>query len=253
MPRYPSSLGRLSILSVVASLASTGCAEQEPGTLNVVPQLGPTNSCDQFGVVTVRATLDEDLYVEEADCGEDLTFSELPAGRYDLRVEALDAEGLTIMDNGGDTESLRASIPAGAQAEADALLTATPAELNLRWRLFLSEGVPAQCSHPDLDIVGFRVSAWDAVGDLLHESEFRCDATPDDNLGYHRVEDPDRNVKGTAVSIVDVVPFDRNGDAVHDQSFDYSFDVPGPGRALYFTVDCTMNVCVKSPEPVNSP
>ena len=142
---------------------------------------------------------------------------------------------------------------AGAEHEVSALLTATPAMLHVRWRLFLSEGVPAQCSHPDLDIAAFEISACDAVGDQLLKTEMDCGDPPDDNLGYHLVEDPDRAVKGTQVALVVVAPLDQDGNEVLDQSYAFEFEEPGPGRSRYFTVDCTLNECEQSMDPVDQP
>lgn len=245
-------------LAVGLGLATLpGCADPDPGNLLVAPQLGPTDDCEQFGVATVRARLDpsgdDEFEAQEAACGSDLLFERLPAGRYSLLVEGVDADGLTIMDNGGDPDSVRISVPAGGEAEIPALLTATPAKLHVRWRLFLSEGVPAQCTHPDLTIAAFRVAAWDAVGDRLMEAELECEEPPDDNLGYHAIPDPDRLIRGTQVALVDVSPIDDRGDLVDGQSFDFQFEEPGPGRSLFFTVDCTLDACTQSTNPVDVP
>ena len=110
----------------------------------------------------------------------------------------------------------------------------------------------AKTAEPEIDIAGFRVVAWDGA-DLLSTAEFDCDRPPDDDTGFHLVEDPDRNIKGDRVDLVTIEPIDDAGDTLLSQNFDFSFEPPGPGRPGFFRIDCEKTLCEKVDGPVDAP
>jgi hypothetical protein len=226
--------------------ASAGCSEESPGSVRVSYVLGFSDDCVEFGAVDVHGWLGErdDGIEDEQPCDPagELFFPTVPAGNWTLRVEAQDALGITILDNGADLDSARVKVPSGGEVELAAKLTATPVELNVRWNIQVGD-FPAQCNDVEVRTATFRVTAWDADGAVLVAEDFACDAPTAPGSRYQRLDDPDRLVRGSALRAVTVEPLDAAGEIVGTGPLRFEFDPPGAGRKKYFTVLCQDNAC----------
>src|SRR5262245_9198900 len=79
------------------------CSEEaapQSGVLVVPFELGTGRTCEELGVVAVRAELDNGDFVEEADCelGQ-VRFEHLMPGRYVAVLYGLDAHDVEVMDS----------------------------------------------------------------------------------------------------------------------------------------------------------
>ncbi len=236
------------------ALLAAGCAQDTSGGLALTVRLGPSEAdaagCAQFGVEQIRATLGEgeNALEETVPCGDEILFSDVTVGRWNLTVEAIDAEGFTVMDNG--TEPERVEIVGGSVLDYTSDLTATPAKIYVRWEVNLG-GFPAQCDDPALEIATFDVEAWDDIGTRLHAHTFDCNAPV--NLvvgsGYRDVPDPDRLIRGNLLKSVTVTVRNDAGDVLPPTPQFVLDAPPGPGRILYLTVLCDDNACQSTGNP----
>ncbi|RMG93749.1 MAG: hypothetical protein D6705_17840 [Deltaproteobacteria bacterium] len=242
----------LGLSALLAALPA--CNQETSGGLALTVQLGPSEAdaatCSQFGVETIRATLGAgaDALTEEVPCGDEILFSDVTVGRWDLVVEAVDGEGFVVMDNGAEPE--RVEVVAGSVLEHTSELTATPAKVYVRWQVNIG-GFPSQCDDPAVETKTFTVEAWDDIGTLLHGHTFECDepADPEVGSGYHLVPDPDRLIRGNLLREVSVTVADDAGDPLPPTPRFMLDAPPGPGRILYLTVLCDDNACQSTGTP----
>jgi hypothetical protein len=227
--------------------APLGCSDPESGTLTVEYKLGSGDPaiCTDFDISGVRATLGEEEFIEEAPCGDPILISGIPAGKWDLLVEAVAPDGTVVMDNEFAEE--RVEILAGSSTTVEPQLTATPARVYVRWSINL-DSFPAQCSDPAVETAQFRVQTWDASQNLLAEETFPCDAPTDPDAGsYRRLADPDRKIAGNQLDQINIEALDAAGAGLTPVPlFDLAGTPPGPGRAVYLTVECNDNACMST-------
>ncbi len=225
---------------------TAACTGDTTGGMTLNVRLGPDTAnaatCSQFDVQEIRATLGDSEYEASGACGDDLVFSDVPAGRWDLAVEAIDSQGFTVLDNGADDE--RIEILAGSVIDHQSQLTATPAQVMVRWSVNLG-GFQAQCSDPMVETDRFRVEAWDDIGGRLAEHTFNCDdpADAEEGASYRVVPDPDRAIKGNLLSEVSVTVLRADGTELAPIPRFMLDTPPGAGRKLFLTVSCDDNSC----------
>jgi len=237
---------------MLATLVSTaGCKDDtEAGVLTITYQLGKaSNTCESESVETVQATLGDGEYEEHSPCGSDVIFSDVPAGTYSLLVEAIDEDHVAVMDNVEDAETQQVEVLGSSSREVEAQLAAAPARMYLRWELEV-QGWQAECADADVDTKEFEVEVWDDADELLLTDTLDCDAPVDEDRGqgYSRIEDPDRDIKGSSVVELDVQPRAAGGTNVGAPVV-FMFDPPGRGRELSFSITCEDNVCAGSGDP----
>lgn len=226
----------------LAALAS-GCAEDEgKGTLIVPVILGPDRDCDEVGVESIRISLAEEEYANEVGCSDEspreVRLEGVPAGRYELLVEGIDGEGVTVMDNLADEERDRRVevLGDGASVTApDAVLTSSPAIFELTVDFMASS-----CAASGIDV--FEIRAFDNAVDQLLTYELECD---DETLGTTIIPDPGRDLDGDEFGDFTITPRDKSGAAVGSPlSPAMPFPPPGPGRTVAVTLlDCDENGC----------
>ncbi len=240
------------ILLSLLVLTPASCQNAESGTLTVEYQLGPSDdasACQEFSVNRVRATLGDELdeLTEEADCGDDIVFTGIDVGRWDLRVDALAADGTVVMDN--EAEQARVEILGGAATTHKAQLTETPARVFVRWALSVNN-FQADCAGPMVETAQFRVQAWDGAATVGEAETFDCLAPQDPEAPtYARVQDPDRQIRGSLLTEVTITAMDAAGnDLVPTTRFIFDLEL-GPGRKVFLTVDCIDNMCMSTGEP----
>lgn len=234
------------VAALYGALLAVGCDDGAPGTLAVKYQLGPadSSSCAQFDIKRLFAQLGDSGPQSDAVCGADLVISEIKSGSYDLRVQAFDSSDIAVMDNSINKD--RVAVQSGAQVQFTARLSAVPAILYIRWAIKLN-GFPVQCGTSGAKTDRFTLIAWAGADQLLKQT-FDCDK-PADSGSYLLVPDPDRSVKGASLTEVTVQPYERSGLAIGELvRFQFGKN-PGPGRELFFTVDCNDNICKAAGEP----
>jgi hypothetical protein len=251
MPRTAPTLRlALSTCMLATVLSSAGCKDDtETGSLTVDYQLGKaSNTCESESVDTVRATLGDDDYDEDSPCGSDVMFSGIPAGNYSLLVEAIDSDGFAVMDNVDDDDTQQVEVLGGSSRDVEAQLAAAPARLYIRWSLMV-DNFQADCD--DVTTKNFDVEVWDDLDNLLLNDTLDCDEEKDEDRGegYSRIKDPDRDIQGGSVVELDVQPQTAGGDPIGDDPVVFTFEPPGRGRELSFTLNCEDNVCTGSGEP----
>jgi hypothetical protein len=222
--------------------------DSEAGDLTLGYQLGDAlSTCDSENVETVRAALGD--HETDAPCGSDLFFSGIPAGTHSLLVEAIDHEGFVVMDSAEDANAQQVEILPGASREITVELSSLPARLYLRWSLTI-DGFVAACEDAGVATQLFEVEVWDANDNLLLVDTLDCNAPPDEAKGeaYRRIADPDRHLNGDSIVEVDVRPQTAEGTDLGDPLW-FTFDPPGRGRELEFTLTCEDNLCSGSGAP----
>ena len=229
-------------LCVLALCSASGCQSDKKdasGVLVVPFELGNRKACDELGVTSVRAELDDGTYSEETDCDAgELRFNLVHEGRYDLVVYGLDDHDDAIMDSLADGPLAVDVIGKHTTVVVDPAikLTAAPASLLLRWELGFGS-----CESAHLG--GFTVSAWRADGsELLMESEVACDMPGAGRDQYRLVPDKDRELSGDAVGEVQIQPFDVNDIAMGDP-ISFTFDSPGAGGKVKLSLACDEGGC----------
>lgn len=257
MPRKDrklSNITRVFYLTVLYSLVATswGCNKDENkplGTLVVSFKLGSGQSCSQADVTRIKATLDEDEYVEEVDCSEqEVRFDAIKTGTYDLKVYGIDKDGFAVMDSlDMDPDKTEVSITEGSTVTVDVRLTSTPAKLKIRWKL----DSDTYDDWNSLGIESFEITAWNEDGaDVLLDTEIDRSKAADDKDHYRIVADPDRELKGDDFGSVQVQPLDKNGTKVGSKpAAEFSFESPGAGRVVKISVTCDNSGCKGSGSP----
>lgn len=215
-------------LSLVAGLA--GCGDpDEPAKMTVPYQLGNNLDCDDVGVSQIVGTLDGDVYEERVDCGEDLVFESVSAGRYTLVVEAETQDGLVVLDNGATPASDRTFEVLGTGTEVTVerqTLTDSPVELQVRWDFDFTS-----CNGTGID--AFKVTAFDDAGTgILLTEELACDAN-----GYQTVEDEGRELGGNIFGQVSIEPIDSGNEPI-GEPVSFAFEPPGAGRIIRLSMVC---------------
>lgn len=214
----------------LTALALTACGNtDEPAQMTVPYQLGNNLDCDAVGVSQIVGTLDGDVYEERVDCGEDLVFDSVDAGRYTLKVEAETEEGLVVLDNGATPAADRTFEVLGTGTEVTVprqTLTNSPVELQVRWDFdFTSCG--------GTGIEAFRITAFDDAGTgILLTDELACEAN-----GYQSVDDPDRELAGNVFGQVSIEPVDSSNESIGDP-VSFAFEPPGAGRIIRLSMVC---------------
>ena len=246
------SITKLSALAPLAATAALlGACNNDPGsgTLTIHYQFGAIGStCAAEGVQTIRVSVGSE--VDEEACSDDgeITLSGIGAGNYNnLLVEGIDAEGITVRDNLGNSPDDEAvEVIGGSSTDKDVSLFPTPASIQLQIVLLGDDGFQL----PSLDssaIESFDVIALAGNNNQLLESEVviadLTSATP-------IVPDPDRALDGEAVNTV-VVRANVNGQAVqvdgdpNTTAIDpFTFSPPGYGRLIVLRVECTGQICI---------
>jgi hypothetical protein len=221
-----------------SAVFATGCADEGPGALIVPFTLGNSKTCDEVGVSRVRVVLGNEAYEEDADCGDgEVRVDDVPAGRYDLLVEGLAADGVTIMDNLDNDDRRVEVVGDGATVELESvLLTDTPAQLLVRWDFGFSNCASA-------DIAQFVFTAFETGGtSVLLEEEVDCDSESDAPNGFHLVPDPDRSLKGGLFGEANI-----SAKPATTTDLSFMFEPPGPGRPIYLSLECDDDGCEAAP------
>lgn len=236
------------LLGVLSAALALGCgAEAGPDTgVLVVPfKLGNGRACEDLGVVSVRAELDDGDYVEEQDCAAgELRFQLLEPGPYDLVVYGLDGDGVPVMDSLAAGPLPVTVVGGGTTVVFDppAQLTAAPAKLQLRWEFGFSSCEAA-------GIERFDISAWREDGsELLMISELACSTPGEGREQYRLVPDEDRELSGDELGEVEVQAYDAHGLAVGSPVV-FAFDAPGAGREIELSLSCDAGGCDGSGMP----
>jgi len=238
--------------AVLTSLAIVSCGGTEPiGGLTVPFKLGANVDCATVGVDQVRMTV---TLIEEGDgsgitfeesgpCGAgEVTLSNLDIGTYNIIAEALDPNGLVILDNLDPGGNVQAEVLEAQTNTADSVtLLPAPAVLRLRWSLNV-DGFQAMCQ--DVTIAKFTVETYKADGlKQLTTHTFSCD-DPADSEGQHRtMPDLERALAGDEVAIVRITPKDANNKQIGDITQVCLAAPPGYGREIQVTIACDNDVC----------
>lgn len=246
----PFGLGALLTGCVVAlGLTTTGCADDDPGQVDVEYVLGNGKSCEDLNILSVEGVLVANAMGEEEVIGDEypadtaacqtpgiLTFNQVPVGNYDIKVFARDAMGVVVMDNGGkQTPDLTELVGDGTTVQvANIRLADSPARVLVRWRI--ADGF---VSCEEAGIASFRVDVWDEAGtELLHTNDLPCNGGQKNPQGYLTLDDPNGRINGKLFGEASVVPLDAAGQQLASPA---RFDLPapvGPGYAALFTIDC---------------
>ncbi len=239
-------------LLLVGALVLPGCNQDEgPGSVVVPFRLGPLGeSCTDAEVVSVRVTVGDpegmNFHVNDEICAAgEVRVDDIAPGTYPFLVEALDADGVTVLDNLGDSASERKVRVLGDGATKtveEVVLTDSPAKLLVRWDFQFVD-----CATAGID--RFQIFALTQGGtSQLEEAEIDCDASPIDTSGYRLFEDPNRLVNGASIAEVAVIPKNAAGDTV-GAPVEFAFTPPGRGRELKFTLTCDGGGCDGGPDP----
>lgn len=232
-------------LAALSLLACDGSDAVAKGVLIVPYELGNNRSCDDLGVDTVQADLDDGFIVEEVDCDEgQVRIESVPVGTYNIRVFGLDADGFPVLDSEA-TGPVKERVIDSSTTTVDPkiLLTSAPARLFVRWGFGFSS-----CDEEGVD--HFLIRAWHKEGiQLLLESELNCMTKGEGSESYRRVPDPDRELGGDVLGEVSVQPVDADGNELGDPVV-FVFDPPGAGHPVRLSLsDCSSNGCEGSGEP----
>jgi hypothetical protein len=225
-----------------------GCAaETEPDTgVLVVPfTLGNQRTCEDLGIVAVRAELNGGDFVEEIDCDVgQVRFNSLKPGRYTVELYGLNEDDVAAMDSLASGAAKIHVVGNGTTVVYDPALalTSAPAHLRMRWGFGFG-------SCDSAGIEGFTIAAWRADGSaLLMESDLAC-GTPGDGRGqYREVPDIDRELSGDEVGEVSVQPYDQDGIAIGDP-ITFIFESPGAGGEIDLSLECSDSGCKGTGEP----
>lgn len=236
------------MLVTLMSWLLAGCASEEApstGVLVVPFELGNQRTCDELGIVAIRAELDGADFVEEADCeAGQVRFAHLLPARYEVVLYGLDDDDVAVMDslaNGpqgidvvGNDTTVVFDPPLG--------LTSAPAKLALRWSFGFST-----CDAAGIE--GFSIAAWRADGSaLLMESDLPC-AMPGEGLDQYRaVPDVERELSGEELGEVEIQPHDAKGFPI-GMPATFKFGSPGAGGEVQLSLECSTSGCEGSGEP----
>jgi hypothetical protein len=229
------------------TLAASACGgtAESTGTLVVPFELGNRRSCMALAVKTVRAELDDGMYMEEAPCTNgQIRFKELPPGSYRVRMFGVDASGVAVMDSlqTGDVVVHVAGNDTTVVTQPAVTLTAAPAHLLLRWDFGFGT-----CKGVGVD--RFALKVWRGDGDeLLLDASLPCNSEGDGPEQYRTVPDSTRQLGGGEVGEVSVQPLDKTGIKVGEPVM-FLFDAPGPGRSIKLSLTCSDGACTGSGKP----
>jgi hypothetical protein len=220
-------------LALAATLLCAAACNNDPGTgtLTVEYALGLNGACETFEVSTVRVTLDDGKYQEEEACdpANPILVSGVAADNYDVLVEGVDAEGITVMDNIGGEDDETVEVVGGSEVVHDVRLGETPAQVQVKW--FKSvDGEPSECAFVATKF--FEVSAYHGATPFFPPHEFPCSVPP----GYQVLPDPGRAIDGKTLDGVLVDVLDESHGDIEELVF--NFDPPGPGRAVQIIIEC---------------
>jgi hypothetical protein len=236
------------MLVVLMSWLLAGCAsDEEPRTgVLVVPfELGNQRTCEELGIVAVRAELDGGDFVEEADCeAGQVRFAHLMPARYEVVLYGLDADDQAVMDslaNGprgihvvGNDTTVVFDPPLG--------LTSAPAKLELRWSFGF-----ATCEGAGIE--GFSIAAWRADGSaLLMETDLPCDMPGEGRDQYREVPDVERELSGEELGEVEIQAHDEKGFPIGEAAT-FKFTAPGAGGEVQLSLECDTGGCNGSGKP----
>jgi hypothetical protein len=241
-------VNRLSVLALLSGGWLAGCGDDpgpQAGVLVVPFTLGNDRTCEELGIVAVRAELDEGMYVETADCDAGkVRFELLMPGTYQVSVFGLDAEGFEVVDS-LETGLVQVTVVGEGTtvvAEPSLQLTAAPAHLLVRWDFDFGS-----CDSASID--RFALSAWRGDGTkLLLDTQLPCAMTGSGPGLYREVPDLDRRVSGEELGEVSVEPIDEHGIEIGG-AVKFSFDSPGAGRFVKLTLACDDGGCDGSGAP----
>lgn len=239
---------RLPLLALLGGALLAACGDDpgpKAGVLVVPFTLGNERSCEELGVVSVRAELDDGSYVETADCDAGkVRFELLMPGTYEVSVYGLDREGVEVVDS---LESGLVNVTVVGEgttvvAEPSLQLTASPAHLLVRWDFNFGS-----CDSASIDT--FALGAWRGDGSkLLLDTRMPCDMTGHGPGLYREVPDLDRDVSGEELGEVNVQPVDEHGIEV-GKPVKFTFKSPGAGRFVKLTLACDDGGCDGTGEP----
>ena len=216
-----------------------GDAADSTGTLVVPFELGNRRTCAALAVKTVRAELDDGLFMEEAPCSNgQVRFKELPAGSYRVRLFGVDANGVATMDSlqSGAVQVNVVGNDTTVVTQPAVTLTAAPAHLLLRWSFGFGT-----CK--GIGIERFVVKVWRVGGDeLLLDASLPCESEGEGADQYRSIPDGARQLGGGETGEVSVQPLDKTGVKVGEPVM-FSFDAPGAGRNIKLSLTCDEGAC----------
>jgi hypothetical protein len=220
------------VLATAALIASCNTGPNS-GTLSVSYELGLQGTCAGFGVATVKVTLDDGEYEEEEPCdpANPILLTGVAAGNYDVLVEGIDAEGITVMDNIGGDDDNSVEVVGGSDKELDVTLGDSPAQVQVRWLKFVN-GEPAECAF--IATKYFEVTAYHDATQFPNSNVFDCSVPP----GYQTLPDPDRVIDGNTLNGVRVRVLDESEEQIGDDLVFAGFDPPGAGRVVQIDITC---------------
>lgn len=233
-------------LSCPIVLGLAACAdEEESGNLTINYELGfSAAACADEGVIQIRATFREGLdELEPCNDQGEFTASAIPAGTYSkFLMEGIDAEGITIYDSLGDPDARPAKVVGGSTRTHDVSLSPTPAQIQLRFRLFDENGDPftGQAASP---VTEFEVIAADNDSEL-HRHTFKVAQLQ--SASGNVVPDEGRDINGERLSQVRIDYTVGGSDmtvGVQGGGMVFSFAPPGHGRVVDITVECLGEAC----------
>lgn len=241
-------INRFHVFALLGGALLAACGDDpgpKAGVLVVPFTLGNDRSCEELGVVAVRAELDEGAYVETADCDAGkVRFELLMPGTYAVSVYGLDTEGVEVVDSleSGLVDVTVVGEGTTVVAEPSLQLTAAPAHLLVRWDFDFGS-----CDSASID--RFALSAWRGDGTkLLLDTQLPCAMTGHGPGLYREVPDLDRRMSGEELGEVTVQPVDEHGIEVGD-AVQFTFDSPGAGRFVKLTLACDDGGCDGSGDP----
>jgi hypothetical protein len=229
------------------ALLATGCPpdKSSTGTLVVPFELGNHRTCDALSIKTVRAELDDGMYVQEAPCTNGaVRFKDVPAGSYNVRMFGVDDKGVEVLDSLTDHELVVNVVGQDTTVvvKPAVTLTAAPAHLLMRWNFGFGT-----CKGVGVD--RFAVTVWRSGGDnLLLDATIACSTEGDGEDQYREVKDDSRQLPGDTAGEVSVQPLDKTGVTVGDAVI-FDFSAPGAGHDIKLSLTCEDGACKGSGKP----
>lgn len=239
-------------VALLCCLGQSSCAADTipaRGGLVVPYILGNQLACDDpnVQVARVRAILNDKVYEQEATCAKpgEIRFDEVDAGQWQLTLEALDANGVIVMDNRGDDPLPVVEVlgDGNVTTAVPVEMASVPAHLFLRW----AEGF-SDCE--GLGIDRFIISVWDANGTTtLMRGEIACATRPNAPQDYRRVPDPDRRIHGSTMQSLSVQPVTRESVPLGLPVVFKLPRPPGAGYSVLASMNCNQNGCIAEQDP----
>jgi hypothetical protein len=235
------------IILAVAIVSFCACQEEstEVGTLVVPFKLGSGNSCESRGIDQVRATLDGDYYVETVSCGDmQVRFDDIASGTYLMELFGFDTQQVAVME-ALDLDPVKVEKNNTVVVEPEVRLVSAPAKVLLRWALGFGS-----CESFDID--SFQVVTYSDDGDsVLLETSIDCNAAGEDANNYRLIADPDRDLTGGQLDVVEITPLDVNGTPIGtSEAVQFVLEEsPGSGYSVMFSIDCDADGCQGNGQP----